>query len=161
MLKFGFIDSSNFATRLTINQNGTMFYSDGASLNLPVLTASGTALVISNTTTWVNVEGRLDYATKTCTLSVNNVLQGAGPLDFQEPVNTSAGLGLQNVFLSGAANVPVVLDDLALRVSPFPITFESPYAPGDLVGQGATTTKWIASPSVDSGHPDRDSRGRV
>lgn len=61
------------AVILTLRQDGSLTYNTGWSGTSQMLKADGAPLTISDTTTWVNLVGRMNYGNKTYTLAANGV----------------------------------------------------------------------------------------
>ncbi len=105
------------AAQIKLSRSGRVKYNNGTSENEPTLDADSNTLVLRNDPEeWTEIGGRLDYAAKTWTLSVNGVPQGAGPLAFRAPVE-SAALRLINVAKEEAPHVPLAFDLLSLTLA--------------------------------------------
>ncbi len=116
--------ASTSAIRLAINKGGGLTYNNGTSTGQRAQDETGANFTVADTSTWVTVNGVLDFGSSTYTLFVNGIKQGTGDLAFQ---NTDVTMRLSlsasyNGNVPGYTYVPVVIDNIELTVVPEPTT---------------------------------------
>lgn len=122
---FGYANTSNYATRLSLKSNGGVLFNSGASASHSVK-VDGQNYLVPDAATWTTISGVIDYAAGTYTLFVNDEEQtlASGPLTFWGAGNPATGrIRFQNIVPPAeGAYVPVVIDNLKLQVIPEPMT---------------------------------------